>query len=286
MRYFLILFIFLSLTACSYSPDTLINAYNNLGEDYATELKQMGDLSKEQEQAIDAFAMGIQKWHRNNPLPQHASLITNIANKMKQDQRLTDADLLAFIGILNDYPDFHKANASNHQLALIAKTLSDEQVKQMIESITTDSKDFMEDMQGMSDDKRRREHVRGVNERMKYLGVILTKQQLVIIQTHTGAFHDQRNDFMAATRQWNSTLFALLNNRQKANFVQEFVTHLKSDNEHVQLLQYSPAITKENDQNVVTMLQELLASLSIKQKTQLNNNLLSIGKTLTVLSKQ
>ena len=283
MRYIFILLTLLTLSACSYSPEMLQKSYNNLGKDYAAEIKQMGDLTNEQSKAIDDFGRDIQAWHRSNQLPIYTALMTRLSNKLQRNETLSHADLLEFISMLNTYPDFHKATASNYKLATIAKTISDNQLTQMINSINEKTNDFEEELLGMSKEKMQREHVRMVNHIMKFLGVNLTKQQLNLVRQHASHYHDQRKELIAATRQWNNTFFEIMKKRQQADFTKMFVDHLKTDNTYTQLLQYSPNKTKENDQMGATMLSELLASLSDKQQAELNKNLQSIGETLTGL---
>ena len=135
MRYLIFLVLLLSLSSCGYSPAVLKNAYDKMGERYATELKQLIPLSEEQKKGVDAFAASLQQWHRHYRLPEYAALISRLGDKLKQDEPITDQDLSEVVNTLSLYPHFQQAKDSNRQLAELAKSLSNEQLDQLAQQI-------------------------------------------------------------------------------------------------------------------------------------------------------
>jgi hypothetical protein len=284
MRYLICLLLLLSLSACGYSPAVLKNAYDNIGNRYATELKQLIPLSDEQKTGVDAFAAGLHQWHRQYRLPEYAALISRLGDELKQDEPITDQDLSDVVNTLSLYPHFQQAKDSNRQLAVLAKTLSDEQLDQLARQIDKELQEQEEQLLAMSDGSLASAQVSQVNRIAEFLGVVLDKEQLDLIRAHAASFHDQRQAHITATRQWNKELIHLLEQRHQPGFEQRFVAHMESDNSHVQLLRYAPETTRENDRLGVQMLHDLLASLSEEQRVKLADSLQSMGRTLKQLA--
>lgn len=284
MRYLIYLLLLLGLSACGYSPAVLKNAYENMGERYATELKQLIPLNEEQKAGVDAFAVGLQQWHRQYRLPEYAALVSRLGDELQQDTPITDQDLLEVVNTLSLYPHFQQAKESNRQLAVLAETLSDEQLDGLAQQIGKDLQEQEEQLLAMSDESLASARVRHVNRIAEFLGVVLDKEQLELIRAHAAGFHDQRQAHITAARQWNNMLIRLLEQRQEPGFEQRFVAHMGSDNPHVQLLRYAPETTRENDRLSAQMLQDLLASLSEEQRVKLADNLQSMGRTLKELA--
>lgn len=153
MRYLIYLLLLLGLSACGYSPAVLKNAYENMGERYATELKQLIPLNEEQKAGVDAFAVGLQQWHRQYRLPEYAALVSRLGDELQQDKPITDQDLLEVVNTLSLYPHFQQAKDSNRQLAVLAETLSDEQLDRLAQQIGKDLQEQEEQLLAMSDEK-------------------------------------------------------------------------------------------------------------------------------------
>jgi hypothetical protein len=283
MRYLILLFTLFTVTACSYSPDHMQSAYQNMTGEYAKELKQMADFTPEEKQQVDDFANHLQQWHRQHRLPSYAHVLSNLADQLEQSPATSPGSIKALLMLVNGYPHFYEASESHQQLALLAKDLSDEQYQQVAISLQESIDDMKEELEGLSKAQMERRLAHGINHIMDYLQVELSKQQLDLIRQHASGFHDQRQDIITAYGEWYDTLLALLKNRQQAGFEQRFVVHMQYDNDYRLLLKRSPVQTRDNDQKAMVMLQELFASLDDTQRASLIKNLRSMSATLLTL---
>jgi len=285
MRNLFTLFLLLSLSACGYSPKVVENAYNNLGNQYGTQLKQLTTLTEEQKAGVDAFADGLQRWHRQHRLPEYAELVGDLGDKLRRGDPIGDEDLLNLVHTIALWPNFQDATDSNRQLAELAKTLSDEQLAQVAKEVDEERREQQERLLAMADEALVRARVRYVNSMAEFLGVVLSKEQLDLLRIRSASFHDQRETLIAASRKWSEELIQLLRNRHQPGFKQRFVSHMASDNPRLLLLQAAPDTTRDNDRLSVQMLQDLLASLSREQRDRLTANLLSMSDTLNGLAE-
>ncbi|MEZ5717792.1 MAG: hypothetical protein R3E55_04790 [Burkholderiaceae bacterium] len=87
MRYIFIILTLLGLSACSYAPETLENSYNNLGKEYARELRQMANFNAGQQSLIDDFGVQMQQWHKQQQLPAYA--LQGLAMALKTENPVT-----------------------------------------------------------------------------------------------------------------------------------------------------------------------------------------------------
>ena len=273
----------ITLPACSYSPSTLKDSYNNLGKDYSRDLKQMGDYTPEQENKLDQFGDGIIEWHRKNKLPELANMTKSLSTKLENSTPLTNNDYRSFITQLGSFPNFHESEDSNRQLAKLAKTLNDEQFTQIKKQIEEDTSDYTEHFQNTSWDKLMRESVSGMSETFRFLGVDLTKAQLTIIQKNLSYQRDNRGSIISSNEDWNNRLIELLSKRHEASFEAQFAQHMLNDNLYVRFLKSEPEETEHNTQITMNMLKELFASLSEKQRATFTKQLKSISQTLSEL---
>jgi uncharacterized protein YukE len=283
MRYLLILFTLFTVTACSYSPDHMQSAYNNMTGNYAKELKQMADFSAEEKDSIDGFANDLQQWHRQHRLPSYAHVLSNLAEQLDQSSKASPGSVKALLMLVNGYPHFHESTKSHQQLAVLAQEMADEQAEQVLSSLQDSIDELKDELEGLSKQQMERRLANGINEIMDYLGVELSKKQLDLIRQHAGGFHDQRHDIVTAYGEWFDVLEKLLKHRHKPEFVDQFVTHMQYDNEYRLLLKHAPVQTRDNDQKAIVMLQALFDSLDGEQRTNLVKNLRSMSETLLTL---
>ena len=280
---FIISLVFLTFTACSYSPKSLKDSYNNLGKEYTKELKQMSDYTPEQSAKLDIFATDIMQWHRKNRLPAYANLMKNLSTKLESTQGLSDADFHALLKFGYEYPNFHESYESNVQLAKLATTLTDEQFIQISKRINEQTRDYTENLQQTSWEKQKRQGVQSMSNIFSYLKVTLTNKQLDIMRKHMNYLDDKSDVFIASNEQWNNRLVELLSERHEQGFVKKFADHMLNDNITKRLLQIAPADTQHRHQVIVNMYKELFASLTKQQKATLVKQLKSISITMTEL---
>lgn len=285
MRYLFLLLTLLALSACSYSPETLQNAYRNLGKDYALELKQMASFSTEQQAQLDGFGAEIQQWHQQQQLPKYTRVFQDLASALKTEGSIPRDKLAAFVDLLDGYPQFNEAHEVNLHLATLAQSLTEMQHAQIVERLREGVADQEETLLAISPQKLQRQQVETVSNFAAFVGVELTQEQLVLVEQHVAGMLDLRHDLTTTNRQWTEDLITLLNQRQQADFTTRFASHLLDNNHTRRLQQAAPAATQENRQRVLAMLEELLADLSPEQKATLTDKLQSIADTFAGLAK-
>lgn len=285
MRYLFILLAAISLSACSYSPEQLQSSYNDLGKEYAKDIKQMADFSNEQQRQIDGFGSQIQQWHRQHKLPHYAALMTQLGTQLTQNGRIPQQNLSAFIDLLNGYPHFHEAREVNYRLGKLAQNLNDAQEAQIIAGMQSEQRGLTTHIRSQTNETRERSLVNMVDELSGYLGIELSKSQLDIARSFAPKYHDLGEASIAINQRWNTQLENLIRQRQTANFPQQFAQHMQRDNEYHLLLQREPQLVKANRQQAIMMLEALIDSLDEKQRKTLAATLLSIGDTFTKLAQ-
>ena len=273
--------LFLSLSACSYSPNALKNSYNNLGKEHVRELKQLGDYTPQQSKQLDAFGGDIMQWHRKNRLPAYVNLLEKTSIKLEKSETLSDGDFHAYIKLLTSYPNFHESYKNNLQLAKLASTLSDEQFIQISKRVREGSRDFTEYFQNTSWESRKRQGVTGMADLFSYLNIELSNTQLDIVRKHSEKFRDLKDAFISDNETWNNELIDLMSHRHEANFEQKFATHMLNDNMHKRLLKSMPVEARYNNQISANLYRELLASFNNQQRLTLVKQIKSMASTLT-----
>ncbi|MBU1722958.1 MAG: hypothetical protein KJ892_03775 [Gammaproteobacteria bacterium] len=285
MRYVFLLFTLLTLNACSYTPETLQNAYHNLGKDYARELKQMASFNADEQARIDGFGVQIQQWHQQQQLPKYTQVFQALATSLKTQDAVPRDKLADFVDLLDGYPHFNEAREVNLHLATLAEKLKEEQYAQIATRLREGVADQEEYLLAMSPQKLQRQQVKSMNNFAAFVGVELSQEQLALVERHVAGLPDQRNDMITTHRQWTEGLIALLAKRGQADFPAQFARHMLDDSDARRLQQYAPAAAQENRQRVLVMLEELLASLSAQQKATLAGKLQSIADTFAGMVK-
>jgi len=276
-------FAVITISACSYSPKMLKDSYNNLGKEYAKELKQLSDITPEQSAGLDTFADDLMIWHRKNRLPVYANLVKKLSLKIESPQGPSKADFYTLMKLIKAYPNFYESHSANLKMATLATTLSDKQFAQISERINEETRDFTEHFQQITWEKRKRNGVKSLSNILSYLNVNLTNTQLDIARKHSNYYRDLKNIYIESNEKWNNTLIELLSKRHEQGFVKKFTAHMQNDNLHKRLSQTAPVETKHNDQISANMYKELFASLTKQQKVILASQLKSINKTVTEL---
>ncbi|EIJ34460.1 DUF6279 family lipoprotein [Thiothrix nivea] len=285
MRYVFLLLAMLTLSACSYTPETLRNAYHNLGKDYARELKQMSSFTAQEQAQIDDFGMQIQQWHKQQKLPGYANTMQELATSLKTQGAIPRNQLANFMDLLEGYPHFNEAREVNLHLAELARQLREPQYAQIAAQLREDRADQEESLQALSPQKLLRQRVKAVNNFAAFVGVELTPEQLALVERHFADLPDQRTDAITTNRQWTEGLLALLEKRNQPDFPAQFARHMLDDNDARRLRQYAPATAQESRQRVLAMLEDLIASLSAGQKATLAGKLQSIADTFNGLAR-
>lgn len=175
MRYVFLLLAMLTLSACSYTPETLRNAYHNLGKDYARELKQMSSFTAQEQAQIDDFGTQIQQWHKQQKLPGYANTMQGLATALKTQGAIPRNQLANFMDLLEGYPHFNEARAVNLHLAELARQLKEPQYAQIAAQLREERADQEEFLQALSPQKLLRQRVKAVNNFAAFVGVELTR---------------------------------------------------------------------------------------------------------------
>ena len=283
MRYLFIILALLGLGACSYTPENLQNSYRNLGKDYARELKQMTSFSSGEQAQIDQFGVEIQQWHQQQQLPKYTRVFQDLAATLKADNSIPRGKLANFMDLLDGYPHFNEAREVNLHLAEMARGLQASQYAQIANKLREGVADQEEFLLGLSPEKLLRQRVKRVNNFAAFIGVDLTQGQLALVARHLAELPDQRNNIISSNRQWKESLIALLAKRDQPDFPAQFARHMLDDSDARRLQQIAPLVTQETRQRVLTMLEELLASLNSQQKATLEEKLQSIADTFAGL---
>ncbi len=242
--------LFINLSACSYSPDSLKAIYNEMGSEMAQDLKEPFDLSTQQNAMIDDYTQHLFKWHRHSKLPAYAQNFATLAHVVQQ-QNPHLPTLRRSLADFEEIPHINQATHLNVKMETFVKSLDNGQISQLEQF-------FNDEYQSDALKMKNENFVADINDTIKalshFMGVTLNAKQLKLISTRTKRFHDIRHNELHAEKVWNQQLIALL--KQK------------------------------NMTLTASLVKDLITSFTPEQRNKISKQLLSISNTLSEMANE
>lgn len=267
-----------SLTACSYSPNSLKEIYSHLGSDLSDDIKESINLNPKQEAQIDHYADELMKWHRHNKLPEYAQKLSQLASYVERGN-LPLPVLDATLKQMSDFPHFEQATHLTPYLAAAAHSLSDAQIKQLEKSLNDEFQKSKYEIKTTSLEKMVYENTQHT---FRFLGSPLTSEQSKIVKEEAKKFHDLRWLELQNEKKWNQQLIAILRESDSQQFTQQFVQLWN----HPTIKLKGKALQKEreNQLRLAELIKTLVMKLSPEKRGKLVAQLMSIRNTLSEMA--
>lgn len=276
----LVFLFILNLAACSYSPSSLKETYNNLPSDLSEEFKDSIDLTSSQSAKVDVYTKQIMQWHRHNKLPQYAHTLARLAILVKEENIRLDA-LQKSLDEIENIPHFEQATHLTHNMAAVARTLTTKQITQLEQYLKDE---VLEEPLEIRKEKLYIEESNEIKMMLRIIGISISDEQFKTVKRDAKKLHDIRWQELDAEKKSNMQLISLLRKKNNPEFVAQFARLWD---------QQSPALTgrahqqkQQNRKTRTLMLKNLIMSFSPQQKENLSIQLYSLSDTFSEMANE
>ncbi len=274
LKIFTFILLLLSLSAC-----TVKFVYNNLDwvvkwyvDDYIT-------LTAEQKPIFNAHLAELLHYHRQQHLPEYASLLQDIAREA--DQGLTVDQIQSYQNRFGHLIEALVVEAID-PLTLLLAQMNDQQVHALQDGFDKANRSFIERFISTSEDAQRQRQAQNLAKMLQRFVGSLNTQQLAMIQRWSTEYHLMGVEFLQTRLGWQAQFMALLAERHQADFKQHLHAYLLSPATQ-QSAVYQEKVA-HNQQLMWVLLVNINSSLDAKQKQSLQRNLYKLAEDFTELA--
>ena len=276
----LLLFFAISLTACSYSPDTLKELYAELPSELADDIKESVDLSSKQSAMVDDYAKQLTQWHRHNKLPAYSQTFAQLAQLTRQNKP-SISSLQPLLSTIDEMPHFYQARHLSHKMAEVGRSLDHNQIVQLAKS-----------QKGKHEEERLqiRNHALAqeiqddLTKMFSFIGLKLNAKQTQILKTEAKQLYDIRYAELEAERKSDNQLIQLLKQPNNPQFMARFSQLWNVDK--LRLSRTDMQKRQKNQRIFAVLIQKLIMSFSVEQRNHLANKLFSISHTFSEMANE
>jgi hypothetical protein len=273
IKNFLLLLFAISLTACSYSPDSLKKLYADTASEYAEEIKGAINPSAQQSAMIDDYTKQLMQWHRRNKLPEYSRYFAKLATFVKQDN-IPVAQINTALKQMDAMPHFEQAGHLTYKIAAVAELLTSQQISKIEQTINNQ---YQQDVLAIKNKTFAQEVMDDTKTIFRFLVITLNSNQLQLIKARSKKFHDIRPYELQAEKQLNKQLISVLRQTNNPNFLARF--QQVWDRDQLVLAPKARQLKQQNNALMAGLLKELIASFTAEQKDTLSKQLMSISDT-------
>ena len=276
MRLVTVLFLFLSLTACSSKL-----AYNNLDWWVYWYLDDYIELNDEQEERFDDYLSNWLRWHKQSELERYRKQLTTLKQQVKNDQ-LNYETVYAHMNDIRGHWERVRSEISP-ELAELSTDLTEQQIVSLFATLEKDNKEeeeerdeFLQQSQEERLEKRMESMIENVEERIGDL----TNEQTQIIATYNTQFVSTSNEWLEYRRNiQNAARRLFVTKSTNPDFVKD-LTYLMQNPDDYRSESYQRA-SAHNMKVAATLIAEIATTLSAEQKETLIEN---IDEFITIVS--
>lgn len=279
----LIVISIIALTGCSNSTTVIGPLYNRLDNQMSSGILKLTTFEPPQHDAMMQLVHHFHYWHRRDQLPEYATLLNDIETTLLSGQPITKTATKRWASSVEaftrQFRECHPINFSDQ----IIKTLSDEQVNSIEDSIRTRRKDHRE-RYGQSSREERIE--RRMNNMIKWAGRVgfdFNLGQKVLLRETFEKQISLRNQYFVLSDRWADDFFKLLRNRHSPELKHNMAIHL--DKLWHLLESAHPKEWQQNRDLWSSFLYDLGQTMTTGQRTSTGKWLGKMGDTLDTLSR-
>lgn len=272
----LVLLILFTLSACSTKM-----AYNFL--DWAIEWKvqRLVKLHGEQKILTKKAIKDFHHWHRTTQLPQYADYLRQLQARLN-DGPISAKEIHAETDKIQLLVDQSIEKVLPDSVDVLA-TLSEEQVKELLNSVAEEREEYKEEYLDISDSKRQKKYYKQfLKHAQNWLGS-LSKEQKAKVQVWSNELEAFEELNFQQQKIWEEKLAAILANREnKAELLKELkgLMFHRTDDWQPELEE----ILDRNQEMTYELIAELLNGMNEKQREHMNRKLDDYVKTFSELA--
>lgn len=249
----------------------------------ATEVKEYADFSAEQKDEIDLFADQYHHWHRTQHLPLYAELLREVGTHLQTGKVITSQEVKAWSGLIEDYAREMAYCYPLNDSADFLRSLSDEQVQQVLEHGLEEYEEFLEDRVDFTDEKRNERWYDETRKWFRRMSLRLDDEQKEHLKDTIAMERRLRGAGMEVWRDWHLEFIDLLGERDLEDFEMKANEHI----ENLWTLQDDnfPDVFDFNRQLWIDYFTSLGQSLSDDQRESVSSWMAKMATNLDNISK-
>ena len=275
MRPLLVLFSLIFLASCSSKL-----AYNNLDWWVYWYMDDYIELKDEQEEKFDDYLQNWLRWHQTSELERYKVHLSEIKSQIKEG-RLDSGAVQGHLVQAREHWERVRDEISP-ELALIAKTLDDEQVVSLFAALEKDNKEEEEErleLLAKSEEKRLEERVERIEETINERIGKLTVEQKQIVRTYASQFISTGDEWLKYRRNIQNAARKLFVTRTfNSDFERDLVTLMQNPDS------YKTDVYKQSSEHnmtvTATLISEIFSTLTDNQRERLIENINDLINTV------
>jgi len=273
----------LLLIGCTNSKLIISPLYNRLDNQARDRFNELGDFDADQKAAFEQAIGTFHVWHRQNEMPQYASLIQEFASSIKTPGQTSREDVNAWAdrieGFAKSARECHPANFMVDSL----QTLSDEQVALIEEHFEEEREENRERRKNRTREGRIERRLENTVKWAGRIGWDFTQVQKDIVRAGLVKQPSMREKNVALMGDWTDTLFVLAKNQESPSYKQDMSSHIDKlwtlvEKTHPDEWHEIRDIWKNTSFTLIT-------SMSTAQRNAVSQWMAKMGRTVNSISK-
>lgn len=264
----------LSLSAC-----TVKFVYNKLDWVIEWYVDDYISLTAEQKPVFNAHLADLLQYHRQQHLPEYASLLQDIGHEA--DQGLTVEQIQSYQNRFGHLIETLVREALD-PLTLLMMKMNDQQVLSLQDGFDKANRSFIERFISAGEDVQRQRQAQNLAKMLQRFVGSLNSQQQAMIHQWSIEYNLMGVEFLQTRLSWQAQFMDLLADRHQADFKQRLSAFLLSPaTEQSEVYQAKVA---HNQQLMWALLVNINSSFDEKQKRNLQRNLHKLAEDFTELA--
>lgn len=194
----------------------------------AREVKEYADFSTEQKDEIDLWADQYHQWHRTQHLPLYAELLREAGAQLQPGVTISVDQIAEWSGKIEDYAREMAYCYPLNDATDFLKSLSDEQVEQILAHGMKEYEDFLEDRVDFTDEKRNERWYDETRKWFRRMNLRLNDDQKMHLQETIAMERRLRGSGMEVWKDWHLEFVDLLKDRNKERFAMQANEHIEN----------------------------------------------------------
>jgi len=237
------------------------------------------DLDASQEQLARDMIGRTLSWHRETQLPQYAGLTRSL---LAGSTPPVDPEFLAarYGDVVTLWDGFLMQVTPD--LAVLLRSLSDEQVESLFDTLARDNEELAEDFSGVTAAERRAKQDKSIIRAFRRFTGRLTSAQEVMVRTRTARFHDLSADWLSRRAAWQAEFRRLLEVRRTDPAFEQRLGRLLLNPDQFDGPGYRELV-EQNRRASFALVAVVLDSLSADQRRHLDGRLTTFAEDFEAL---
>jgi len=247
------------------------------------EFNKLGDFNAQQKDAFEQAVGTFHVWHRQNEMPQYASLIQELASSIQQPGRTSRENV-------NEWADniesFAKSVRECHPVNFLVdtiQTLSDKEVTFIEKRFASERKKNRERRKSRTQEERIERRLANTVKWAGRIGWDFTQVQKDIVRAGLLQQPSLRDEYVALSTEWTNYLFILARNQSNPNYHRDMSNHIAKlwtlmEKGHPDEWRQIRDIWKNTSFTLIT-------SMSTAQRKAVSQWLAKMGRTVSSISE-